>query len=405
MSFPSPAVFGKILAFAGVAAGLAACGSGGQAYTAPAAGAPVYSTTYSLQSAITFAHWPPAAGSTPATSSFDISATDPVLNVDYIADRNNAGVTVLSTASQTYLRTAGAGKFAGYQPNGPGNAPATNAGPNGLVNIGNGSGIVFAGDGDSTLKVVNTNTGALLQTQGPTVNPYTGIALPATCGGAGTPTTGAGNQRLDEMAYDPTDGIVLAINDAACPPFGTFFSTTAPYAAIGNGIAFTTANGGAEQPLWDPGQNLFIQPLPTSIANPNGELDLINPHTQAIVKIIPEPSNCEANGQALGQNETLFLACSATGELLTLNAVTGAVINTIVGYGGCDEAWYNPSSNRFYAGCSNNVPGPVAIVADGSGKLIQAIPTSTGAHSIAVDQVSDHIFLPTQKLGVQVYIH
>jgi hypothetical protein len=403
MSFPTPAVIGKILAFAGVAAGLAACGSGGQAYTAPTA--TTYSTAYTFNSAITFAHWPPAAGSTPPTSSFDISATDPVLNFDFIADRNNAGVTVLSTATQTYVRTAGAGLFAGFKPNGPGNAPATNAGPNGLVEIGNGSGIVFAGDGDSTLKVVNVNTGALLQTQGPTVNPYTGIPLPATCGGAGTPTTGAANQRLDEMDYDPADGIVLAINDAACPPFGTFFSTTAPYAAIGAGIAFTTANGGAEQPRWDPGQNLFIQPLPTTIANPNGELDLINPKTETIVKVIPEPSNCEANGLALGKNETLFLACSATGEILTLNAVTGAVINTIVGLGGCDEAWYNPSSNRFFAGCSNNASGPVLVIADGSGNLIQSIPTSTGAHSVAVDQVSDHIFLPTQKAGVQVYVH
>jgi hypothetical protein len=207
------------------------------------------------------------------------------------------------------------------------------------------------------------------------------------------------------MDYDPTDGIVLAINDAACPPFGTFFSTTAPYAAIGAGIAFTTANGGAEQPRWDPTQGLFIEPLPQTIANPNGELDLINPKTQAIVKVIPEPSNCEANGLALGQNETLFLACSVPGELLTLNAATGAVINTIVGYGGCDEASYNPSSNRFFAACSNNTPGPVLVIADGNGNLIQAIPTSTGAHSVAVDQVSDHIFLPTQKAGVQVYVH
>jgi hypothetical protein len=405
MSFPSPAVFGKILAFAAVSAGLAACGSGGQAYTAPAVGPPSYSNTYTLQSAITFKNWPPAATANPATSSFDISLTDPVLTYYYVADRNNAGVTVINTATQAFVRTAGAGSFAGFKPNGPGNAPATNAGPNGIVSIGNGSGIVFGGDGDSTLKVVNTNTGALLQTQGPTVNPYTGIPLPATCGGAGTPTTGAGNQRLDEMAYDPADGIVLAINDAACPPFGTFFSTTAPYAAIGTGIAFTTANGGAEQPVWDPGQSLFIQPLPSTIANPNGELDLIDPHTHAIVKVIPEPSACNANGAALGKNETLFLGCSATGEILTLNAVTGAVINTIVGKGGCDEAWYNPSSDRFFAGCSNNLSGPIAVVADGSGNLIQAIPTSTGAHSIAVDQVSDHIFLPTQKLGVQVYIH
>ena len=91
------------------------------------------------------------------------------------------------------------------------------------------------------------------------MNPYTGPALPATCGGTGTPTTGAGNQRLDEMAYDPADGVVLAINDAACPPFGTFYSTTRRMQRSA-AIAFTTANGGAEQPTWDPAQKLFIMP-------------------------------------------------------------------------------------------------------------------------------------------------
>jgi hypothetical protein len=266
-----------------------------------------------------------------------------------------------------------------------------------------GGGVVFAGDGNSNLVVVNVATGAFLGGQ-PAVNPYTGPPLPATCGGAGTPTTGTANQRLDEMAFDPADGVVLAINDAACPPFGTFFSTTAPYAAVGT-IAFTTANGGAEQPSWDPGQGLFIMALPSTIANPNGEIDLIDPHTHAVVKAFAEAGACNANGTALGANETLFLGCSGTGEILTINAVTGATINTISGMGGCDEVWYNPTANRFYGGCSNNLSGPVLVVADGTGKLITSIPTSTGAHSVAVDANTDHIFLPTQKLGLQVYSH
>jgi hypothetical protein len=362
---------------------------------------PINTSTYALANAVTFANWPPAAGATPAVSSFDISFIDSGLSQDYIADRNNAGITVINTSTETFVKTAAAGSFQGYKPNGPGNSPATNAGPNGLVSIGNG--IVFAGDGNSTLKVVNTVTGALLGTQ-PTVNPYTGIPLPATCGGAGTPTTGTGNQRLDEMAFDPSDNVVLAINDAACPPFGTFFSTTAPYAAVGS-IAFTTANGGAEQPTWDPTQKLFIQPLPTTIANPNGEVDLIDPNAHAVTKVIPMPSNCQPNGTALGPNETLFLGCSATGEILTINATTGAVINTITGYGGCDEVWYNPSANRFYAACSNNVAGPMVIVANSSGALITTFATSTGAHSVAVDANNDRIFVPTQKAGVQVYTH
>ena len=48
---------------------------------------------------------------------------------------------------------------------------------------------------------------------------------------------------------------------------------------------------------------------------------------------------------------------------------------------------------------------PLFVVADGSGNLITSVATSTGAHSIAVDPATDHIFLPTQKSGVQVYTH
>jgi hypothetical protein len=393
-SFRAPGKF----ASAALILGLAACG-GNSVNTTPVS-SPV-STTYTAGKAITFMNWPPATGASPAVSSFDISFIDPTVSQYYVSDRNNAGVSVISTTTQTYLRTAGAGSFQGYKPNGPGNAPATNAGPNGLVSIGNG--IVFAGDGNSTLKVVNANTGTLLGTQ-PSVNPYTGIPLPATCGGAGTPTTGAGNQRLDEMGYDPADGVVLAINDAACPPFGTFFSTTPPYAAVGS-IAYTTANGGAEQPTWDPSQKQFIQPLPTTIANPNGEVDLVDPLAHAVTKVFALASNCQPNGTALGPNETLFLGCSATGEILTINATSGATINTISGYGGCDEVWYNPNANRFYAACSNNASGPMLIVASGTGTLIAAIPTSTGAHSVAVDPVTDTVYLPTQKSGVQLYGH
>lgn len=387
----------RLFAVAAAAIGLAACGGSGVNTTPVSATVP---TTYQLDTAVTFTNWPPAASANPNTSSFDISAIDPTMQQYYVADRNNAGVSVISTTTLQYLRTAGAGSFQGYKPNGP-SGPSNSAGPNGLVPIGNG--IVFAGDGDSTLKVVNANTGALLQTV-PAVNPYTGPPLPQTCGGSGTPTTGAANQRLDEMAYDPADGVVLAIDDAACPPFGTFFSTTPPYNAVGS-IAYTTANGGAEQPTWDPSQQLFIQPLPTTIANPNGEVDLVDPHSHTVKQIFGLPSSCQPNGTALGRNETLFLGCSSTSEILTINASTGSVINTIPGKGGCDEVYYNPVADRFYAACSNNASGPIVVVADGNGNLITTITTSSGAHSVAVDPNTDHVFVPTKSSGVDVFGH
>ena len=396
MSFSRARPALQVLAAAGLTTFLAACGGGSSSIAttpiSPPTGPVTQPTSYVLNTALTFPGFPPATG----TGSFDISFVDPTTHQYYLADRSTGGIDVFNTGSLTYVFTAG--KFAGVKPALPSGGSAS--GPNGVVSIGNS--IVFAGDGDSSMKVVNVGSGTNIATIFPT-NPYTGPAIPAICGGAGVPTTGAGNARMDEMAYDPADGIVLGINDAACPPFGTFFSTTAPYNILGY-VSFTTATGGAEQPVWDPAQAKFIMALPSTVANPGGEIDLIDPHSFAVTKKFPE-TNCNANGIALGLNETLFLGCSGTSQIITLNATTGTQTNSIPGFGGCDEVWYNPGADRFYGGCSNNPSGPVVVVANGSGGFVTSIATSTGAHSVAVDPATDHVFVPTQKLGIQVYGH
>lgn len=398
MPFSIQATLWKVAFAACAGAIITGCNAG--AVTTAGVGS-VNKNAYALGQSITYPNFPPATG----VGSFDISFVDGTANQYYLADRSTSGVDVINLTTLAYVMTAGAGKFTGNTAPAPGESHSTSAGPNGIVPVG--GGVVFAGDGDSTLKVVNVNTGALLGTT-PAVNPYTGPALPGICtntpnDAAGTPTTGAGNRRLDEMAYDPTDGIVLAISDAACPPFGTFFSTTAPYAAVGT-VSFPNANGGAEQPTWDPTQKLFIMALPSTVANPGGEVDLIDPHTFAITKRFATPQNCGPAGTALGPNETLFLGCGGT-SIITINATTGALLNSIPNLGGCDEVWYNPNANRFYAGCSTAAPSPLLVVADSTGALITSIVTSTGAHSVAADPATDHIFLPTQKSGVQVYTH
>ncbi len=372
------------------AAGLTAC-NGGATSTPPGG---TVSTQVVQNGAIAIPGVPPATG----TFSFDISYVDPVANQYYLADRTTDGVDVVNTSNFQYVLTAGAKSFTGL---GIGNPPAANTGgPNGIVPIGNS--LVMAGDGNNTLKVVNVATGALVATV-PAVNPYTGPPLPATCGGTGKPTTGAANLRVDEMAYDPTDQVVLTINDASCPPFGTFFNALPPYNILGS-VAFTTANAGAEQPTWDPGQKKFIVALPATIANPGGEVDLLDPKTFAISSVYGE-TNCNANGTALGQNETLFLGCSAvTGPLLTVNATNGAILNSIPNMGGADEVFYSPGANRFYSGSSNNAGGPLLVIVDGSGNLIQSIPTSAGAHSVAAD-ATGRAYVPQRATGVTTYFH
>ncbi len=390
------------LAGSALAIALSACNGNGSTTTATNTPGGVRTPqAFVLKKNITLPGVPPATG----TFSFDIGFVDPAAGQYYLADRTTKGIDVIDLASLTYLRSAGAGTFTGLGTPAGAGVVANSGGPNGVVS--NGSGILFAGDGDSTLKVLNANTGALLATV-PNANPYSGPNLPAICGGSGAPTTGTANLRLDELALDPTDNVIFAVNDASCPPYGTFYSAAPPYNVIAS-IAFPTANAGAEQPTWDPGQKKFIMAFPATVANPGGEIDLIDPISHQITATLPEQS-CNANGTALGKNETLFLGCSGTAQLLTINATNGATISSIPGVGGADEVWYNPTADRFYAASSNNLAsstlsGPFLVVTDGAGRLIASFPTSAGAHSVAVDPATENTFVPQRALGISVFSH
>jgi hypothetical protein len=396
----------RLLAGAAIGAGLAACSTAANTTPSTGSGSTPVTPKYALEQVITVPGFTSACAST--TCSFDISFIDGAAQQYYLADRTNKGVSVITTYNNTYLGTAGKGAFVGI------NALNSNgSGPNGVLSIG--GGVLYAGDGNSTVKVLSTTATAVSATVTaniPTINPTTTGLYPTVCGGTGTPTTGIANNRADEMAYDPTDHVVLVINDAACPPFGTFISTTTN--TIVGSVAFPTAgtggSPGAEQPTWDAGQGAFLVAIPSTTANPGGEVDVISPTTYAITKVLSTGvGTCNPNGTALGKNETLFLGCSGlvpAAQIVTISATTGALINTIAGIGGCDEVWYNPTTNQFFGGCSNNPTGPVAVVADGNGLLLQAITTSTGAHSIAVDPSNNRIFSPqraTPNFGVAVY--
>lgn len=384
----------RLVAVAAFAAALAACGGGS---TAPA---PHLNNGYALQQVIAVPGFTSAC--TAATCSFDISFDDAAAQQYYLADRTNKGVTVISTATNTYLGTAGGGSFAGI------NAVNSNAsGPNGVLSIG--GGILYAGDGNSTTKVLNAATlpgapTAIINNVNPT------LAGAFFCG---APTTGAANLRADELAFDPKDKLILMINDVACPPFGTFISTTTN-TAVGS-VAFPNASGGVEQPTWDPTQGKFLLAIPSTIQNPGGEVDVVDPtilNGQVPKVLTAGVGTCQPNGTALGQNENLFLGCSgtpATGgtlELVTINAATGALVNTISGLGGCDEVWYDPVANHFYAACSNDPATPLFAIADGNGNQIGFLATSTGAHSIAADSNTNRVFVPQRaapNFGVGVY--
>ena len=137
-------------------------------------------------------------------SAFDISWADSVTGDIFIADRSNAGVDIFSGTSLSLIgRAAG---FAGVQPPPPA-APNNNiSGPDGVLTVTSGGvTTLYAGDGNSTLKVFNaTNPAAPVLQQSISTN---------------------GTTRVDEMAYSPATQQVLAANNAETPAYGNLFST------------------------------------------------------------------------------------------------------------------------------------------------------------------------------------
>ena len=83
--------------------------------------------------------------------SFDISFVNPHRAEYYLADRANSGIDVIDTRTLTFKRTIGG--FVGIKLNKTGTAINNNiSGPDGVVTHGR---WMYAGDGDSTLKIID----------------------------------------------------------------------------------------------------------------------------------------------------------------------------------------------------------------------------------------------------------
>src|SRR3984893_11043555 len=138
------------------------------------------------------------------TFSFDISFVDQSDGTYYLADRNNFAVDALFAESivKQIFPNNGHAPFAGFTPCSPPAGANDCAGPNGVVGA---FPWLFVTDAPSRLLTFDLRT-----------NPPTTVSevdlLP---GLPGEPT------RADELAYDPKDGLILAINNASTPPVAT----------------------------------------------------------------------------------------------------------------------------------------------------------------------------------------
>jgi hypothetical protein len=335
-----------------------------------------------------------------AFSSFDISFADPVTGNVFIADRSNASVDIFSGSSLTFLGRAEG--FSGQTGNN------NTSGADGVLTVTSG-GIttLYAGDGNSTLRVYNATNPAA-----PTFQQSI--------------STG-GTTRVDEMAFSPLTGQVLAANNAETPAFGNLFSTTnghAPATLIGapppgNQIAVPASlggipGGGMEQPAWNPTTGTFFVSIPqlsggdgTTPPNPNNPGGVAEITTTGQVQrtidfgTLPGISSagCSPTGLAVSGSGNMLVGCGAFASQAVLLDKNGQFLKFVGAgaLGGTDEIWFDPKTGKFYVTGNNNTnTGRFFDVVDENGNILQTVnlPTTASAHSITVDPFNGNVFVP-----------
>jgi hypothetical protein len=338
-------------------------------------------TTYSLLTTISVP--PDAANKQPGGefTSFDISFFDPATRRYYVADRSNASVDIFSGASLSFLGRATG--FTGQQ------ATTSVSGPDGVLAVTSG-GIttLFAGDGNSTLKVFDaTNPAAptLLQT---------------------ISTSGA--FRVDEMAYSPLTKQLLAANNADAPAFGTIFNVSSmPVTIAHTGITIPGAanTDGLEQPVWNPNTGTFFISVPAFNGDQGGVAEIKTDGTVGrlykFASMAGGPASCSPTGLALGASGNLLVGCgNAHTQAVLLNpAGSGSIVTVFPQISGTDEIWFDQGLGDFFVtGQDASGARVFDVISDTSQSLLQSVllgvSNLSNPHSISVDPVSGDVFVP-----------
>ena len=362
----------QTIAQVGAAAALFAVGVGS------ASAQPV---NYTLQSLIsipqTAANVQPGGGFT----SFDIGYFDPGSRNYFLADRSNASVDIISGSTLNVV-----GQVPGFTGQ---RATTSVSGPDGVVAVTSGGvTTLYAGDGNSTLKVFN-------------------VTNPAAPTSLGTISTG-GSFRVDEMAYSPLTHQVLAANNADSPAFATLFNAPAGApATIAKGnisVPGAAPGDGMEQPVWNPNTGSFFVSVPSFAGDLAG----------GVVEIKTDGSigstfrfadlgvaSCSSTGLALGASGNLMVGCGNRNTQTLLFNPTGAghIVKTFAQLSGNDEVWYDSASHNFFATGADAAGHRVFdVISDASGQLLQSVllPVSdlSNPHSIAVDPLTGDVFVP-----------
>jgi hypothetical protein len=317
---------------------------------------------------------------------FDISFVDPALKLYILGDRTNKAVDVVDTESNAIVNQVGKGTFTGATGNN------NTSGPDGVVFVDHKE--IWAGDGDSTVKIFGWPSGTL-------------VVPPLSTGGA---------NRVDEMCFDRRDHLVLMANNAETPfPFATLVDSTSH--TIKKKITFDGTNGtpkatnGAEQCQWSPRTGKFYISIP-EINGPGdnsvaGGVAVIDPESMKVEKTftVSHDSCAGPQGMAIGPENQILLGCNgASGDgqhsTVIINEHSGAIVAVLQNESGADEVWFNERDGQYFLARSAAFgPNQLLGVVDAFGhREDQSVPiaksATINAHSVAVEPDENQVYVP-----------
>jgi DNA-binding beta-propeller fold protein YncE len=307
---------------------------------------------------------------------FDVGFVDQKTQRYYLADRSNKSVDIIDGRTDKFVTSVGGFVGVILKDGKPNNDVS---GPDGIVVF---EGEAWAGDGDSTVKVIDLTSRKIVDT--------------IRTGGA---------TRVDENAYDPKDDVFIGVNNAEEPPFATLISSKPGHKIIAK-ISFEDATDGAEQPAYNPFDRMFYVAIPELKKDAKkGGVAVIDPRKGTLVKMLAV-ENCHPAGLAFGAGQIFVLGCTADGKemppiITVMNAKTGKVVKNISEIGGADMVAYNPKAGQYYTASRDMPGGAVLGVIDAkTNTLVQKIALKTGnPHSVAVDWTNGHVYVPQGSAG------
>lgn len=189
---------------------------------------------------------------------------------------------------------------------------------------------------------------------------------------------------------------------------GTFCNQASPGGTCSGAISPAGLGGMA----WNPNTGHLLLTNPNSIGITSiGSVDEIdprlgNPNGPVVINSFVL-SDCMATSIVQGPGNNFLVGCADhDGQAFPPNeyiidGTAGTILTTIENVGGVDEIWYNPGDSRYYVAARDMPNGPVLGVIDAIQNIwLQNVTTNSNSHSVAVDPVTNHAFVPLQAGGI-----